>query len=86
MTADPLDGDLPGGRQPVRVHQTGRKRAAPPPGLKADRRERLDRRLDGLRDGRHMLVVTVRAGVIIDWSVLELGRVEGSGGMDEGWE
>lgn len=84
MTADfdSPDNDLPGGRQPVRVHTTGRKKQAPPSGLKADRRERLGRRLDGLRDGRHLLVLTVRGGVIIDWSVQELGRVEGAGGTE----
>ena len=88
MTAaatDPLESDLPGSRRPVRVQTTGRKKQVPPPGLKAERRERLGRRLDGLRDGRHMLVLTVRAGVIVDWSVQDMGRVEGTGGLDEEW-
>lgn len=45
---------------------------------------KLAQRVQALPPGRHMLIVTVRHSRPNDWTVLEMGKVETAGGVEEG--
>jgi hypothetical protein len=68
-----------GNRAPVAVTH-GKPAAARPPRKPAAREEKLEkflRRIAGLQPGRYVIVITVSATGLQDWSVQETGKVEG---------